>query len=144
MTIGLSFLPRATRLPRRSRLADTHGQYNGCRETLLASPRQTGPYGVCMRGRRTKDSCRSRLSTISCCWIGRGGNFADRRGAIPDHLAPIVDRLGINRSNWVDTVRSFGRLFKQAAGRPSSLIDAAAQRSWRWFQGKAAARIAFV
>ena len=68
---------------------------------------------------------------------------ADKRGAIPDHLAPIVDRLGLNRSNWVETVRGFGRLFKQAAGRPSSLIDAA-RRSRRWFQGKTAARTAFV
>jgi hypothetical protein len=76
-------------------------------------------------------------------WTGRELR-ADKRGAIPDHLAPIVDRLGINRSNWVETVRGFGRLFKQAAGRPSSLVDAAARRSRRWFQGKAAARTAFV
>ena len=76
-------------------------------------------------------------------WTGRELR-ADKRGTIPDHLAPIVDRLGINRSNWVETVRGFGRLFKQAAGRPSSLIDAAARRSRCWFQGKAAARIAFV
>jgi hypothetical protein len=69
---------------------------------------------------------------------------ADKRAAIPDHLAPIVERLGLNRSNWVETVRGFGRLFKQAAGRSSSLVDAAARRSRRWFQGKAAARTAFV
>ncbi len=69
---------------------------------------------------------------------------ADKRGAIPDHLAPIVDRLGLNRSNWVETVRGFGRLFKQATGRPSSLVEAATRRSRRWFQGKAAARIAFM
>ena len=37
-----------------------------------------------------------------------------------------MDRLGINRSNWVETVRGFGRLFKQAAGRPRSLLDAEA------------------
>jgi hypothetical protein len=35
---------------------------------------------------------------------------------------------------WVETVRGFGRMFKQAAAR----------RSRRWFQGKAAARTAFV
>ena len=45
---------------------------------------------------------------------------------------------------WVETVRSFGRLFKQAAGRASSLVDAAARRSRRWFQGRAAARASFV
>ena len=76
-------------------------------------------------------------------WTGRELR-ADKRGAIPEHLAPIMERLALNRSNWVETVRGFGRLFKQAAGRSSSLIDAAACRSRRWFQGKAAAQIAFV
>jgi hypothetical protein len=45
----------------------------------------------------------------------------------------------LNRSNWVETVRRFCRMFKQAAGRSSSLVDAAARCSRRWFQGKAAA-----
>ena len=76
-------------------------------------------------------------------WTGRQ-LCADKRGAIPDHLACILDRLGLNRSNWVETVRGFGRLFKQAAGRSSSLVDAAARRSRCWFQGKAAAGAAFV
>ena len=35
-------------------------------------------------------------------------------------------------------------LLEQAAGRPSSLVDAAARRSRRWFQGEAAAQTAFV
>ena len=76
-------------------------------------------------------------------WTGRELR-ADKRGAIRDHLAPIVERLGLTRSNWVETVRGFGRLFKQAAGRSGSLVDAAARRSRRWFQGEAAARAAFV
>jgi hypothetical protein len=57
-------------------------------------------------------------------WTGREFR-ADKRGAIPKHLAPIVERLGLNPSNWVETVRGFGRLFKQAAGRSSLLVDAA-------------------
>jgi len=76
-------------------------------------------------------------------WTGRELR-ADKRGAIPDHLAPILDRLGLNRSNWVETVRGFGGMFKQAAGRSSSLVDAATRRSRHWFQGKSAARAAFV
>jgi hypothetical protein len=63
-------------------------------------------------------------------WTGRELR-ADKRGAIPEHLAPIVDRLGLNRSNWVETVRGSGRLFKQEAGRSSSLVDGAARRSRR-------------
>jgi hypothetical protein len=65
--------------------------------------------------------------------------LTDRRGAVPDHLTLIVDRLGINQSNWVDTLRGFGRLFSKVAGQPISLVDAAARRSRRWFQRKAAA-----
>ena len=76
-------------------------------------------------------------------WTGRELR-RDKRGAIPENLAPILDRLGIDRSNWVDTVRDFGRLFKQAAGRASSLARAAPRCSRRWFQGKAAARVAFL
>ena len=51
-----------------------------------------------------------------------------------------------HRKEWIlDRMRELaGRLFKQAAGRSSSLVDAAARRSRRWFQGKAAARTAFV
>jgi hypothetical protein len=39
------------------------------------------------------------------------------------------------RENWVETLRGFGRLFKQAAGRSNSLVDAASRRARRLFQG---------
>ena len=54
-------------------------------------------------------------------WTGRELR-RDKRGAIPEDLAPILDRLGVDRSNWVQTVCDFGRMFKQAAGRASSLV----------------------
>jgi hypothetical protein len=57
-------------------------------------------------------------------WTGRELR-QDKRGAIPEHLAPILDRLGLERSHWVQTVRDFGRMFKQAASRWSSLRHAA-------------------
>jgi hypothetical protein len=59
-------------------------------------------------------------------------------------MASIMERLGLDRLNWAETLRGFGRLFKQAARRSSSLVAAAARRSRRWFQGMAAARGAFV
>jgi REP element-mobilizing transposase RayT len=76
-------------------------------------------------------------------WTGRELR-RDKRGAIPENLAPILDRLGVDRSNWVNTVRDFGRMFKQAAGRASSLARAAPRCSRRWFQGKTAAQLAFL
>jgi hypothetical protein len=76
-------------------------------------------------------------------WTGRELRH-DKRGAIPEDPAPILDRLGVDRTNWVQTVRDFGRMFKQAAGRASSLMQAAPRCSRRWFQGKAAAQVAFL
>jgi hypothetical protein len=77
--------------------------------------------------------------------IGRAGNRGGTSvGAIPEDVTPILDRLGVDRSNWVDTVRDFGRMFKQAAGRASPLVRAAPRSSRRWFQGKAAAHVAFL
>ena len=75
--------------------------------------------------------CRSRSIIITCCSIDWPGTRADKRGAIPEHLAPIVKRLGLNQSNWVETVRDFGRLFKQAAGRSSLLVDPRARGLFR-------------
>jgi hypothetical protein len=76
-------------------------------------------------------------------WTGREIR-ENKCGAIPDNLAPILDRLGLDRSNWVKTVREFGRMFKQAAGRASSLARAAPGCSRRWFQGRTAAQAAFL
>ena len=49
----------------------------------------------------------------------------DKCGAIPEDLTPILDRLGVDRSNWMQTVREIGRMFTQATGRASSLVNAA-------------------
>jgi hypothetical protein len=61
-------------------------------------------------------------------------------------IDPYTGRDYSHRKEWIlDRMRELaGRLFKQAAGRSSSLVDAAARRSRCWFQGKAAARTAFV
>ena len=75
-------------------------------------------------------------------WTGRELR-ADKRGAIPNHLAPIMDRLGLNRSNWVETVPRIRSTLQAGGGATELLVDAAARRSRRWFQGKAAARTDF-
>ena len=68
------------------------------------------------------------------------------RRALLCGIDPYTGQDYSHRKEWIlDRMREFaGRLFKQAAGRSSSLVDAAARRSRRWFQGKAAARTAFV
>ncbi len=75
-------------------------------------------------------------------WTGRALR-AGKRGTIPVELSPILDRLGLNGECWLETVSHFGRWFKRAAGGRESLASAALRCGRRWFQGQAAARIAF-
>ena len=116
-----------------------------CGEPLPAVPPVAGTGG--RLGARASDQGFLPIETqkyvMLLDWTGRAIR-ENKRGAIPDNLAPILDRLGLDRSNWVNTVREFGRMFKQAAGRASSLSRAAPGCSRRWFQGKAAAQGAFV
>ena len=60
-------------------------------------------------------------------WTGRQLH-ANKRGVIPSHLLPILDRLGIDSTSWCDLVKNFGKLFKRAAGRLDSPATEAARR----------------
>jgi hypothetical protein len=52
-------------------------------------------------------------------WTGRQAR-SDKPGAIPRSLAPILDRLGINRSNWLPAVLMFDEWFGHVVGSVSS------------------------
>ena len=68
-------------------------------------------------------------------WTGRqiaGG----KRGTIPAELAPIMERIGIPISVWVDTVMNFKRTFLRAAGMPSSLQKEAERRGQYYLQSR--------
>ena len=64
-------------------------------------------------------------------WTGRQLR-ADKVGKIPDHLAPILTRIGVDTSGWCDVVTKFGRVFKRAAGTPESLAHEAIRRGQGW------------
>ena len=53
-------------------------------------------------------------------WTGRTLR-EDKRGAIDSHLPPILQRLGIQPENWIDSVSHFHKYFFDAAGTLSSL-----------------------
>ena len=67
-------------------------------------------------------------------WTGRQVR-REKRGAIPNELAPILKRLGMSSECWVDTVTNFGRWFHRAAGRVSLLAQEAARAGKHWLQG---------
>ncbi len=75
-------------------------------------------------------------------WTGREV-VANKRGAIPPRLAPILERLHVDVERWIETVVGYGRSFRRAAGVVTSLTAEAARVSRRWLHGLSAARRAF-
>ena len=70
-------------------------------------------------------------------WTGR--NLAlGKRAAIPDHLDPILKRVGIVSSGWCDLIEQFGRLFKRAVGSRQSLAGEAEARGQKYLQAPGA------
>jgi len=76
-------------------------------------------------------------------WTGRQIR-EDKRGSIPDHLAPIFERLRINGEVWVAAVANFSRWFRTAAGRAESLASEAARRGRRFLHGMSHCRAVFL
>ncbi|MCG8651429.1 MAG: hypothetical protein MI861_16430 [Pirellulales bacterium] len=66
-------------------------------------------------------------------WTGRQLR-RDKRGAIPQHLQPILNRVGLNASRWCELIYSYGRIFRRAAGTATHLGEEAARRGQRWLQ----------
>lgn len=67
-------------------------------------------------------------------WTGRQLRD-DKRGAIPQDLAPILERLHVSAEGWLRLMAQFRRLFRRAAGRPQSLLRERDQRGGRLMQG---------
>lgn len=64
-------------------------------------------------------------------WTGRQLRD-DNRGSIPEHLAPILARIGLDCHGWCDLVKKFGRVFKRAAGTVDHLAAEAERRGVGW------------
>ena len=50
-----------------------------------------------------------------------------KRGATPESVAPVLERLGLDEQTWCGMVSGFGRLFYNVAGHPKS-VDASSTR----------------
>lgn len=68
---------------------------------------------------------------------------AGKRGAIPDHLAPILARLGVNATLWSELITQFDRWFGHVVGKAQLLADRAASAGRRWYCGRARCADAF-
>jgi REP element-mobilizing transposase RayT len=65
-------------------------------------------------------------------WTGRQLR-TDKSGSIPEHLAPILQRLGIRVDAWIETVACFGRSFGHVVGAAEAVMKHAfAHGRQRW------------
>ncbi len=67
-------------------------------------------------------------------WTGRTIR-EDKRGAIPSHISPILNRLGVNEKEWVKQVNCFGRSYFRFVGSAEKLQQLSVSMGQWWMQG---------
>ena len=67
-------------------------------------------------------------------WTGRQIR-EDKRGSIPSHLAPILERIGVREEAWFETVRDFFQQAHRVVGCERSMLAAASAIGQQWLQG---------
>jgi len=72
-------------------------------------------------------------------WTGRAVRD-DKRGAIPAHIQPILQRMGLNHEEWLEIVQNFGRRYRLAAGAVDRLKSFGQQLGRYWLQGVSTSR----
>jgi hypothetical protein len=76
-------------------------------------------------------------------WSGRVVR-EDKKGAIPDHIPPILERLNVDPETWLKAIRRGRRLeFHHAVGRAANIRQAAAVAGRQFFKGLTLARQLF-
>ena len=55
-------------------------------------------------------------------WTGQALR-ADKRGALPEGMRPLLDQVDLNVAAWVETVMEFGRIYHRVAGKEQSLRE---------------------
>lgn len=66
-----------------------------------------------------------------------------KSGHIPEHLEPILERLGINSEQWLDTTKHFDKRFCRVVGCYKRLLEAAIEIQQRWLKGMNSCKKAF-
>ena len=61
-------------------------------------------------------------------------NKSGSRGATPQELPPLLERLGFEVEVWYGLTKDFGRIFSQVAGKPESITNARSLVTHRRFK----------
>lgn len=71
-------------------------------------------------------------------------NLEGKAGVIPNHLAPILQRLKIRGDRWLDLITNFDRWFSHFVGHIDRLRDAASRSGRLWVRGVRQCAVAFL
>jgi hypothetical protein len=115
------------------------------RRRFLLDPAEIGVYHCINRCVRRAYLCGQDPVYLQLLdWTGRQLR-ADKRGAIPAGLAPILERLQIGgEAGWLQLMGQFSRMFRRAAGRPQSLQREREARGCQVMQGIRHSRAIFL
>jgi len=69
---------------------------------------------------------------------------AGKKGDIPEHLAPILQRLNIEGDQWLHSSQHFGSMFYRVAGKVSKMKERALATGQKWLKGIQAGHRAFL
>ena len=67
----------------------------------------------------------------------------DGKGSIPDHLAPILERLGIRTEMWTEVIQHFDTMFGRIVGASQRVAKHLQASGRRWIHGQTKCRQAF-
>ena len=67
-------------------------------------------------------------------WTGRAISD-NKRGSIPAHVEPILDRLGFDESTWLEGIKLFGRPMFRFIGPANRIRQAAKTNRKSWYRG---------
>ena len=76
-------------------------------------------------------------------WTGRKV-VEGKKGSIPEHLAPILQRLDIEGDQWLHSSQHFGSMFYRLAGKVSKMRERALTTGQKWVKGISAGQMAFL
>ncbi|WP_020405149.1 transposase [Hahella ganghwensis] len=76
-------------------------------------------------------------------WTGRAIRD-DKKGAIPSHILPILQRIQVDPSEWCEGVSCFGYRFPRLAGKVAQLERAVTRLGQQWCRGRPMARKLFL
>lgn len=112
---------------------------------VLAAARQTvdqGPEGGLWIAPMRRTQLHEQVPTISLDdyleLVDQTGRLLrdDKRGAIPAHLHPILERLRIDTDRWLEVMLSHGSFLGTAVGTITALATEALRRGVRWVADK--------